>query len=403
MKILAENEFSETLEMKYLVESNLNLFLEEKNKSESIVKIKIVNKNGFQFKVHNHCGYIRIGDISYFIMPKMGEGFLKTMLQVFNRPFLNIYDNELEQNHISSYFDELIAYLFIGAYDRNLAGKIRKGYIQNIKSTYKMSGKIDLNKSKIFFEYGGQPPTWIMNQWSLNTKYNTAINSLYSTLAGKLKISNQTKSKLSKISLEASEKGYDGNIDYNHLKNGIDRLHEPYRPIFELASYFNLSGDVNGGSSKTYSLLIPTYSLFEQACKILLSQCLPNYVFNIEKSFSIRISDQTNNILKPDIIMKDSNDLTLAVGDCKYSGNESLSLEPNHLYQVNTYMSGYSLSRSFILYPSHEYGFKNCNLNWGKNIYVFKISVNDYKKFKESLEEVANYFTEEDLILNYIK
>ncbi len=398
MKLLKENQYSDLLDISYLSDENIkNLSLENKSE-DSIIKIQVINKNQFRFKVHNHCGHIKIGNLSYFIVPKLGNDFLHTMLAAFNRPFFKEFNNDLDTSKTTTLFDEIIAYLFIGSYIRNLSGKIRSGYISERITTYKSSGKVIIDDSKEFFQYQSKAPTWEKSLWSRNTKINKAIRTLFLSLARNLDVSIKTKSKLSEIANEVCDTEYRGHLDYYALMHELDRLHQPYKPILELAINLNAAESAKSGTNRNFSLLIPTWLLFEGACKNAIASFNNNHKVNINESFTIPISDIARNILDPDIVIKSKENTVLAIGDCKYTENDDLKLKRDHMFQVNTYMDGYKLNESFILYPTkNEFKKKEFPLNWGSSIKIYTIPTSNIEDFINSLKQVLSLNTKPDL------
>ena len=95
MQPLIENQYSEGFDINYLDDPNIKKLVQEENGRDSILKFQIMSKSKFRFKVHNHCGHIKIGNESYFVIPKMGEKFLETMLKAFNNPFFKSYSSDL--------------------------------------------------------------------------------------------------------------------------------------------------------------------------------------------------------------------------------------------------------------------------------------------------------------------
>ena len=403
MKMLSENQYSDPIDISYLDGPNIKNLLDRGNSSEdAIIKTQVLsNKTQFCFKVHNHCGHLKIGKTSYFIIPKMGEPFLKTMLKAFSRPSFSTYQNNLKQDDSKSYFDELIAHLFIGSFKLNLVGRARQGYVSTSINTYKSSGKISIERSKEFFVYGSKAPTWLRNEWSKNTKFNTALRSLFLNLSRCLDVSSKTKNNLAGIGIELANEDYKGHIDYKQLLHQLDRSHTNYKPLFELAVLLNFEGGISFGESKSYSLLLPTWLLFEGACKAEIASRLPNYGINIDNksSFTVRVSEDSGNILSPDIVIKDKIGNVVEIGDCKYVINEGCKLKRDHLFQLNTYMDGYSRPSSFILYPSKDYNTKSYKLNWGHRIDVVNLPTNSYEEFSKSLK----IFLDDLLSLNLLR
>ena len=398
MKILSENQYSDSIDISYLDDPNIKNLSNNTNQSEdAIIKMQVLSKTQFRFKVHNHCGHLKIGKTPYFIIPKMGESFLKTMLKAFNRPFFSTYQNNLKQNDTKNYFDELIAHLFIGSFNRNLAGRVRQGYISKNINTYKSSGRIDIEKSKEFFAYSSKAPTWSRNEWSKDTKFNKALRSLFFNLSWCLDVTNKTKNSLAEIGLELAGSSFTGHLDYQQLLHQLDKTHSNYKPLFELAVLLNLKGGVSSGESKSYSLLLPTWFLFEGACKSEIASILPEYEINIDKSFTIRVSEDSGNILDPDIVIKDRLGKTIKIGDCKYTINEDCKLKRDHLFQLNTYMDGYNRSDSFILYPSNSYRTESYKLNWGHRILVVNLPTDSYEEFSKSLKILLSDFLSSNL------
>lgn len=390
---LRENEYSDPIDISYFDDPNIKKLSTSSNRSkDAVIKLQLYNKKQFKFKVHNHCGYLKIGPVSYFVVPKMGESFLETMFKILNRSTFSEYQNELKQDSTEKLFDEFIAYLFIGSFNRTLSGKMRKGYINKDISTYKSSGRIDIDKSKEFFAYSVKPPTWLRNEWTRNTKFNKALRTLFLDLSCRLDVSNNTKSKLVKIGLELADSNYIGHIDYQQLLHQLDRVHEGYRPLFELAVSLSLNGGISSGPYQSSSLLLQTWSLFEQACRLTISKLLSHqFEVNVKISFAIKASEDTVNILRPDIVIKNKNGDFVKIGDCKYRENSECKLE--YLDQLNTYMDGYKLSKSFILYPNETIfrtKTKSYRLNWGHQIDIVNIPVNNYDNFYSALKGLLN-------------
>ena len=239
---------------------------------------------------------------------------------------------------------------------------------------------------KSFFAYSSKPPTWSRSEWNKDTKFNKALRSLFLKLSYFLNVSNKTKSKLAKIGLELADSDYTGSIDYRQLLHQFDRTHENYRPLFELAVLLNFKAGISSGSSKSYSLLLPTWLLFEEACRSQIAKLLPEEV-HLENSFSKGVSeDSTNTTIKPDIVIKNKEEKIIKIGDCKYIRNDECKLE--HLYQLNTYMDACQHSESFLLYPSETYKSKSYKLDWGYRINVINIPTNNYDDFSSALENL---------------
>ena len=228
----------------------------------------------------------------------------------------------------------------------------------------------------------------LKNEWSKDTKFNKALRNLFFKLTH-LNLSDNTRSKLVKIGFELADSDCTGFIDYKQLLYQLDRVHENYRDLFELAvltASLNFNTSISSGNYKSYSLLFPTWLLFEQACKSEISRLL-HKEFYLENSFSKKVSKDSNNTIEPDIVIKNKNGDFVKIGDCKYIKNDKNKLE--HLFQLNTYMDACEYSRSFILYPTNEaYKSKSYKLNWGHSIDIITIPTNNYSDFSSSLKSL---------------
>ena len=403
LREIYENTYSNDIDIKYLKDGNI-----KKLSSDSggfALQTKIVNNQKFRFKIKNHCGHIQLGDNSYFIVPKMGKDFLHTTLKACGLPYSKYFNNKLKMHDSREFFGEFIAWIFIGAYERSLKGNIRNGYLQKTIQTYTSSGKILIERSKMFFQYSSPPPNWKKFEWSKNTNLNRAIRSLFLYLANNLEIGNKTKSKLLNIASEIADENILVHTDFQDLLQGLDHLHEAYRTLLTLAVSFNLKG-IEAGNNKSFSLLIPTWRLFEEACKNIIHQHLPSYKMNIHESFSVKATLRGPNRLKPDVVIKNANNICFFVGDCKYAENKKLELHRDHFFQVNTYMDGYGLKKSLILYPtSNSYAQKTYSMAWNPEvkIYVFNIPTGNYEDFVNGLNKVAKLIARENRFFYAVK
>lgn len=343
----------------------------------------------FRFKISNHCGHLKIGNQQYFIMPKLGEGYLNTMLQSFVEGFKRVFSGNFGVDSSTETFDELIAHLFIGNFDANLKGRLRQGYIQESVRNYRGAGRLSVGGSIDFIYYGSRPPLWEKTRWTRNTDLNKSLRTLFYSLASRLQISQRTRSNLLEIASECADESLSGHLDFQNILTTLDRTQEQYRPILELASVLNTHLNLSDGVYKSYTLLFPSWLLFEGACRNELRKGLKQFAINDKNSFGLRVSVDSSNRLEPDLVVIDRENNYKFIGDCKYVLNESLGLKRDHLFQLNAYMSGYDVSVAYILYPGISFDRKLYRLNWGKSIEVIQIPCHDHDSFSLSLKDLA--------------
>lgn len=384
MKSLKENEFSDILAIKDLEGLSFQKLLDASN-SDAIIKIKILNKSQFCFKVINHCGYIAIGKDLYFISPRLGPDFLQTVLGTTQQSRYRVSEAKMGFSTEAHIFDELIAYIFICAYEKNIKFKHRKDYVSSFISSYNSAGSLNVQASKEFLCYGTKNPVWLQHQWSHESLPNLAMGRLFRFLAQKLAISKASQIHLLEIAGQFSDADPVGFLDYTAVLESLDRSYEHYRPLFILASQLKFIAGIREGLVATQTMLFPTWFLFEEACRNEITRKVP-YTVSKSEALLLKISEGSRNFLSPDIIIRNKANQIINLGDCKYTENEDAKLIREHLFQLNTYMDACNLKRSFLLYPSKAYETKSYPLYWGKELTVIKIPMSSYREFSSAIQ-----------------
>ena len=92
--------------------------------------------------------------------------------------------------------------------------------------------------------------------------------------------------RLVEISDYFADEDYTGFVEFNEVAVSLDRLHEHYRPLVELAANFNFTSGVGLGSTSSKSLLLPTWQLFEGACRAEVANYFSELFVNTDSSFT---------------------------------------------------------------------------------------------------------------------
>ena len=382
-----------------------------KNEDDLIISIKKDGEN-YLAQTRNYIGKFVWQGLEIDIKSRFSNTFLERMLNFANDIFLD--DVSITGNKVDKDFDiskYIIYYMFIQNLEKAFLLGLPKAYKSIEHHEMKLKGKIDINK---FIKYDIPFQGKISSVSREQKEIQEIIDVLYKAV--KI-IDKNNKAFLKNIShIKTHLKQYKSN---NYVSNEtINRalkskalqnpIFAPYKKVLEYARFIingNNIEEKNDGKQETFGFIINVAELFEiYITKLLQKEFSDWYV----ESPHLRLDEKFGKTylysrkIIPDIVMiKDKN---VIVFDAKYKkmnfnyikGN-SVDVDRNDFFQINTYMSyyqnqNYNLKIGGLLYPI-EKSFKEnkyiCHSEtWFGNLntkfIVDGIDLSDLKEDKEN-------------------
>ncbi|MGH2279496.1 5-methylcytosine restriction system specificity protein McrC [Aliarcobacter sp. ERUVET-7] len=382
-----------------------------KNEDALIISIKKDGDN-YLAQTGNYVGKFVWQGLEIDIKSRFSNTFLERMLNFANDIFLD--DVSITGNKVDKDFDiskYIIYYMFVQNLEKAFLLGLPKAYKSIEHHEMKLKGKIDINK---FIKYDIPFQGKISSVSREQKEIQEIIDVLYKAV--KI-IDKNNKAFLKNIShIKTHLKQYKSN---NYVSNEtINRalkskalqnpIFAPYKKVLEYARFIingNNIEEKNDGAQETFGFIINVAELFEiYITKLLQKEFSDWYV----ESPHLRLDEKFGKTylysrkIIPDIVMiKDKN---VIVFDAKYKkmnfnyikGN-SVDVDRNDFFQINTYMSyyqnqNYNLKIGGLLYPI-EKSFKEnkyiCHSpSWFGNLntkfIVDGIDLSDLKEDKEN-------------------
>jgi 5-methylcytosine-specific restriction enzyme subunit McrC len=386
-----------------------------KNEDDLIISIKKSknekNEDIYLAQTGNYVGKFVWNGLEIDIKSRFSNTFLERMLNFANDIFLD--DVSITGNKVDKDFDiskYIIYYMFIQNLEKAFLLGLPKAYKSIEHHEMKLKGKIDINK---FIKYDIPFQGKISSVSREQKEIQEIIDVLYKAV--KI-IDKNNKAFLKNIShIKTHLKQYKSN---NYVSNEtINRalkskalqnpIFAPYKKVLEYARFIINGNNIekNDGKQETFGFIINVAELFEiYITKLLQKEFSDWYV----ESPHLRLDEKFGKTylysrkIIPDIVMiKDKN---VIVFDAKYKkmnfnyikGN-SVDVDRNDFFQINTYMSyyqnqNYNLKIGGLLYPI-EKSFKEnkyiCHSpSWFGNLntkfIVDGIDLSDLKEDKEN-------------------
>jgi len=403
LKYLIENTFSESLPISVLEDDQFRLMLGIKDSDgKNVILIEFEDVQHFKFLVRNHVGYINIEDNQYFIIPSLGEDFLKTLIPFSSGAFFNMFDGEgnthidievpgfgkgLVDTSPKKGFDESVGHSYIELYEKKIQPYIRSGYLQTSVESFRSAGRLNIEKSKMFLFYGGTAPVWDTFIWEQNISINAGTRATFEILVGTLDLQMSTKIRMQKIMEEVCPVPVKIAIDYDALISNLDRTSSHYREFFELAKSF---GNKDKDEKLSYTMLVPTKVLIQSACKNVIKKCISNKNYDLNLKF-----EKTINLIKgqdihiaADITLLDKRGKCAFLGNVYAKENENLDLDLKDIFRINTLMDAYKIKHAVLIYPSDSSSNKTYTLSWGRTVTIFKLDMLSTEGFVEGLYDI---------------
>ena len=418
--ITVKNEMNITLkdyrDKKYPNNTFFSFFKDEekkaiKNEDDLIISIKKDGEN-YLAQTGNYVGKFVWQGLEIDIKSRFSNTFLERMLNFANDIFLD--DVSITGNKVDKDFDiskYIIYYMFIQNLEKAFLLGLPKAYKSIEHHEMKLKGKIDINK---FIKYDIPFQGKISSVSREQKEIQEIIDVLYKAV--KI-IDKNNKAFLKNIShIKTHLKQYKSN---NYVSNEtINRalkskalqnpIFAPYKKVLEYARFIingNNIEEKNDGAQETFGFIINVAELFEiYITKLLQKEFSDWYV----ESPHLRLDEKFGKTylysrkIIPDIVMTKNKDVI--VFDTKYKkmnfnyikGN-SVDVDRNDFFQINTYMSYYqnqdfNVKIGGLLYPI-EKSFKEnkyiCHSpSWFGNLntkfIVDGIDLSDLKEDKEN-------------------
>jgi len=341
--------------MNYLYE---NQTIDEKNIIEFVKENKSLH-NSFELnfegvKPKNSCGFIKINDENYFIIPKISMND-DTNLNIFIYMLLYANDIKVKNEDISNLQNIQYNFLkiFIKFFSDTLFEELKKGvnktYISKEENLKVLKGKYLIKEN--FTNFYHQNIYCQYDEFSMNNELNQfffyviKIFKRYSNTAN-----------LFRCESIFDEVEY-CHMDINRIKIKFDRLNYRFKKSFDIAMLIlkSLSTQVNNSKNQSFSFLFDMSEVFEKF--------IGNLYKKIDSSTKLQNVKYYGNLkLKPDIV---TNSMII---DTKYKLVKNKDdLKTHDKYQMFTYGINFGKRETMLLYPKHIVDLDEEPLKLGKN------------------------------------
>ena len=340
MKYLIENQYINNVEIEEFIIENKSLY----NSFEKDFK---------GIKPKNSCGFLRIKNEDYFIIPKICTEDEKN-LNIFIYMLIFAYDIKIKNQDISHLQNIKYNFLkiFIKFFSDTLFEELKKGvskkYINKEENLKVLKGKYLIKEN--FSNFYHQNIYCQFDEFSIDNELNQFF--FYAIKIFKKHSNTQNLFRCESIFDEVEYK----HIDIDRLKIKFDRLNHRFKKSFDIAMLIlkSLSSQVENSKNESFTFLFDVGEVFEKFIGNLYKQ--------IDSSTEVQIEKNYGNLkLKPDILTD-----TLII-DTKYKLVKNREdLKTNDKYQMFTYGINFKRKETMLLYPKHIFDV-NENLKLGKD------------------------------------
>ena len=340
MKYLIENQYIDNYEIEKFIIENKSLY----NSFEKDFK---------GIKPKNCCGFLKINDEDYFIIPKICNEDEKN-LNIFIYMLLFAYDIKIKNEDLSQL--ENIKYnflkIFIKFFSDTLLEELKRGlsknYINKEEKLKVLKGKYLIKEN--FSNFYHQNIYCQFDEFSMNNELNQFF--VYVIKIFKRYSNTSNLFRCESMFDEVEEK----HIDIERLKIKFDRLNNRFKKSFDIAILIlkSLSSQTENSKNNSFTFLFDMSEVFEKFIGNLYKQIDNTTELQVEKNYG-------NLKLKPDILTDN------LIIDTKYKlVKNKEDLKTNDKYQMFTYGINFKRKETMLLYPKHIFDV-NENLKLGKD------------------------------------
>ena len=340
MKYLIENQYINNVEIEEFIIENKSLY----NSFEKDFK---------GIKPKNSCGFLRINNEDYFIIPKICTEDEKN-LNIFIYMLIFAYDIKIKNEDISQLQNIKYNFLkiFIKFFSDTLFEELKKGvskkYINKEENLKVLKGKYLIKEN--FSNFYHQNIYCQFDEFSMDNELNQFF--FYAIKIFKRYSNTQNLFRCESIFDEVEYK----HIDIDRLKIKFDRLNHRFRKSFDIAMLIlkSLSSQVENSKNESFTFLFDMSEVFEKFIGNLYKQIDTSTEIQVEKNYG-------NLKLKPDILTSS------LIIDTKYKlVKNKEDLKTNDKYQMFTYGINFKRKETLLLYPKHIFDV-NEDLKLGEN------------------------------------
>lgn len=327
MKYLIENQYIDNYEIEKFIIENKSLY----NSFEKDFK---------GIKPKNCCGFLKINDEDYFIIPKICNEDEKN-LNIFIYMLLFAYDIKIKNEDLSQL--ENIKYnflkIFIKFFSDTLLEELKRGlsknYINKEENLKVLKGKYLIKEN--FSNFYHQNIYCQFDEFSMNNELNQFF--VYAIKIFKRYSNTSNLFRCESMFDEVEEK----HIDIERLKIKFDRLNNRFKKSFDIAIFIlkSLSSQTENSKNNSFTFLFDMSEVFEKFIGNLYKQIDNSTELQVEKNYG-------NLKLKPDILTDN------LIIDTKYKlVKNKEDLKTNDKYQMFTYGINFNRKETMLLYPKH--------------------------------------------------
>ena len=359
MKYLIENQYIDNYEIEKFIIENKSLY----NSFEKDFK---------GIKPKNCCGFLKINDEDYFIIPKICNEDEKN-LNIFIYMLLFAYDIKIKNEDLSQL--ENIKYnflkIFIKFFSDTLLEELKRGlsknYINKEEKLKVLKGKYLIKEN--FSNFYHQNIYCQFDEFSMNNELNQFF--VYVIKIFKRYSNTSNLFRCESMFDEVEEK----HIDIERLKIKFDRLNNRFKKSFDIAILIlkSLSSQTENSKNNSFTFLFDMSEVFEKFIGNLYKQIDNTTELQVEKNYG-------NLKLKPDILTD-----TLII-DTKYKLVKNREdLKTNDKYQMFTYGINFNRKETMLLYPKHIFDVYE-DLKLGKDDILVNLKMRSIELISENFE-----------------
>jgi 5-methylcytosine-specific restriction enzyme subunit McrC len=326
MKFILENQY---------IPKELESYIKEDKKLYDVFSLDF---NGIKPK--NTCGFLRIKNEDYFIIPKICTEDEKN-LNIFIYMLIFAYDIKIKNEEISQLVNIKYNFLkiFIKFFSDTLFEELKKGvskkYINKEENLKVLKGKYLIKEN--FSNFYHQNIYCQFDEFSMDNELNQFF--FYAIKIFKRYSNTQNLFRCESIFDEVEYK----HIDIDRLKIKFDRLNHRFKKSFDIAMLIlkSLSSQVENSKNESFTFLFDMSEVFEKFIGNLYKQIDTSTEIQVEKNYG-------NLKLKPDILTSS------LIIDTKYKlVKNKEDLKTNDKYQMFTYGINFKRKETMLLYPKY--------------------------------------------------